>query len=777
MPAADWLFRQIAAAPSAALTAAVVGAGGTGKTTLLDEVARAYERAGVEYVRTGGSRPAPPGLLGGGNPVLVDDAHQLDPATLDDLRAHATAEDARLVVAYRPWPRSGALSALGATVARSRPAVFVTHLDGPAVAARVAELLDGPAPESLVELVHEQSGGLPVLVDFVTRAMRDAGRVDPRHPGGFKRPDRVVVSATTAERLRHQVDMLEPAVQALLEAMAVGAVLDTEMLAALLDAEPVTLVDTVEEARASGLVTEDGLLIPFIRGLVLRLTPVLRTRELQRRLADVQLERGGSVLEAGRQLLGTGASGRRVAAVFEAAGDEARRSSPALAAELYAGAAEAGAPPRTLAARRAHAAALTGDLDEALRLLDPVVSDPEAPGTDQALSVLAAVLAHRGMSARSAELYRRLPAQAALAVPALVATGDPVTAGEVLDAAAAHLTPSLLVEAQTLMARGMLTSVTGSTTAALSQLTRATTVLEPAGATVLLPDTPAALTALVAMQCGELSAAETTLRRGLTAKLGGEPAWLRGVLLYGWVSLLRGDLDFARRAAERADRGPRRLEPRDELFAAAMTSAVARRRHDAGALRAGWTRARDALIGQPVDLLTLQPLGELTVVAAQLGEAERMSPHLAEADALLARLGAPALWTAPLSWCRLQAAIIAGDPEEAQRHAATLVASAPSGPFAAALAAAAESLLALSAGRVDRDAVEQAARGLQAVGLAWDGARLAGQAAVTTTDRRDAAALQACARALQGEPTPPTGMVSAGASAGSTEAPPADTLP
>lgn len=750
VPGADWLFRQIANAPSASLAAAVVGAGGTGKTALLDEVAGAYERAGVEFVRAGGGRQATADLLAGDRPVLVDDAHELDPGTLDELRAHATTGDARIVVAYRPWPRSGALSALGAAVARSRPAVFVTHLDRPAVAARIAEMIDAPVPASLVDLVHEQSGGLPVLVDFVTRAMRDAGRVDPRHPGGFKRPDQVVVSAGTAERLRYQVDTLEPAVQALLEAMAVGAVLDTEMLAAVLDAEPATFVDTVEEARASGLVTEDGLLIPFVRGLVLRLTPVLRTRELQRRLADVQLERGGSVLEAGRGLLGTGASGSRVAAVLEAAADEAQRSSPTLAAELYAGAAAAGAPPLTLAARRAHAVALTGDLDEALRLVDQVVSDPRAPGSDQALSVLAAALAHRGMPARSAELYRRLPAQAALAVPALVATGDLDAAREVLDGAGPAI-PSLLAEAQTLMARGMLASVTGSATMALSQLSRAGSLLEPAGATVLLPDTPAALAALVAMQCGELSTAESTLRRSLTAELGGQPAWRRGVLLYGWVSLLRADLDFARRAAERASEGPGGAEPRDVLFAAALTAGVARRRDDAAALRAAWVTARDALIGQPVDLLTMQPLGELAVVAAQLGESEWIAPHLAEADALLARLDAPALWAAPLSWARLQAAILGGDPDEAQRQGGALAAAASSGPFAAALAAAGQSRLEIVAGRADRERVESAARGLHAVGLVWDGARLAGEAAVVATDRRDAAALHACARALRGE--------------------------
>ena len=85
---------------------------------------------------------------------------------------------------------------------------------------------------------------------------------------------------------------------------------------------------------ATGLVTDAGVLIPIVRGLVLRLTPVLRTRELQRRLAVIELDRGGSMLTAGRRLLGTGATGERVAAVFTAAADEALAESPAQAAEL-----------------------------------------------------------------------------------------------------------------------------------------------------------------------------------------------------------------------------------------------------------------------------------------------------------------------------------------------------------------------------------------------------------------------------------------------------------
>ena len=74
------------------------------------------------------------------------------------------------------------------------------------------------------------------------------------------------------------------------------------------------------------------------------------------------------------------------------------------------------------------------------------------------------------------------------------------------------------------MAWGMIETIVGSPTAALSQLARAAGLLEPVRETTLLPDTPAALTALVALHCGELSVAETALRRAVAGGHGGRAA-------------------------------------------------------------------------------------------------------------------------------------------------------------------------------------------------------------------------------------------------------------
>jgi DNA-binding CsgD family transcriptional regulator len=72
-----------------------------------------------------------------------------------------------------------------------------------------------------------------------------------------------------------------------------------------------------------------------------------------------------------------------------------------------------------------------------------------------------------------------------------------------------------------------------------------------------------------------------------------------------------------------------------------------------------------------------------------------------------------------------------------------------SGSYASALAAAAQCWLDVLSDRIEPEAVEAAARGLGELGLTWDGARLAGQAAIRTPDRKAMTVLLDCARSVQ----------------------------
>jgi DNA-binding CsgD family transcriptional regulator len=324
------------------------------------------------------------------------------------------------------------------------------------------------------------------------------------------------------------------------------------------------------------------------------------------------------------------------------------------------------------------------------------------------------------------------------------------------------------------MAQGIYDTVAGSPAAALSALTRAAALLEPAGPMVLLPDTPAALAALVALQSGELDVASSALERAIGTRLGGPAAQPRHLLLQGWIAMMRGALDTAAELLASTGPGDRPLEPRDELLAAGLQVALARRHSDVAGLARAWQRAREALVRHPIDLYALSALGELAVAAGRLGEQHWLAPHLAEAEQLLSRLGNPALWAVPLHWSALHAAIAAEQPRAAARHAAALVEAAPSSDYASRLATAARSWLRVLAGDIDTAAVEAAARGLAAVGMVWEGSRLAGQAAIRAEDRTAMTALLSCARGLQApgaaHPPAPAAPASPPATPGTTPA-------
>ena len=630
------LIGRVVAAPEVALVAAVVGPGGTGKSTLLHAVARAYRDAGV----TAGSD---------GGPVLVDDAHLLGAAALRRLTDLARSHETRLVVAHRPWPVGPELTALRAAVARHGVTVSLGQLDRAGVHARVARLLGRDVGESTAAAVHEQSAGSPLLVDVVTRLLD--GPPDQLLPPSPPLPTAVV------ERWRHLVDGVPDDVRLVLEAAAAGADPETGHLAAVTGLPVARLVAAMEAARATGHLDGNGRVAPFVRALLLATAPVLRLHQMHRELMAARLDRRGPLLPLARRMLGSGVSGAAAVALFEAAADEALPRSPATAAELYSGAVKAGGSPATTAARRSGAVALAGDLDSALRLADTVLADPEADVDDRTLATAtaAAVLAHRGFPDRSSALVATLPnghpSGPVWAVPALLAVGDAAGARKALAAATPVECRGLGHEAGVLVGSALITAVDGDPQRALAGLSRAAVLLEPVAATTLLPDTPAALTALLALQTGEAGVADVALRRAAAGHHGGAGAQLRHLLLHGWVLLMRGRFRAAHEALDRsAGRG--RLQPRDELFASALQVALARRSGSAAALTAAWGRARPALLDHPVDLHTLLPLGELAVAAALLHDDAHLAPSLDDAQTVLGALGEPVAWTAPLQWAR-----------------------------------------------------------------------------------------------------------------------------
>jgi len=784
----------------------VVGPGGHGKSVLLDAIAQVHSGTGAIVLRT---VPDPGTDLQHGV-VLVDDAHLLPEADLRRLAALPAA--VILVVAHRPWPSSPALAALGARLAADRPPLVLEPLEPGGIAVRAARLLPDRPRRDLVEHVRAQTAGVPALVDRLLAALVPlAPANDPTAVPLPARPPAGLVAQLGYGIAGLDPGIRELLLARAVGAPADGEVLDTLLRPEPTPAPggwhtgapdpwragnggptttpapgpdsgtagwaaappgagravqtdwwaedpPAELAiprpaadDDAQAARAAGLLAADGAPIPLVSAAVLAAAPPGQVLELRRTLAEVQLRRGGDILTAARGLLGTTATGPRMVELFVSAGD----SAPAAEADaFYAAAVSAGAPAVTLAARRAESALLSSRLDEALARADDVLTAAaRAPAEDlvRAGRVAAAALARRGLHARSAEIYRWLggvsgAADAVLAVPLLVGAGDLDAAREALRPpepvpGTPPRPPTLAAGAEQLMAQGVIDAVAGAPSLALSQLTRAAAVLTGPGRAALLPDTPAALAALVALHSGEVDVARSVLDDAVTEG----PAATRHLLLRAWCTVQRGG-----RVRDLLDAAGGPLEPRDELLAAALEVALARRASDLAALHAVWGRAREALVRYPVDLWSLPLLGELLVGAARLREQTWMRPHRDAAWAILGRLGSPPLWTVPLHWSCLHAAAIGGDAATAGEHAAELAELADANRCAAALDAAAQQWMRVLGGDVEAAVVDAAARGLHAVGLTWEGGRLAGQAAIRAADRKDMAALLATARALQG---------------------------
>lgn len=734
------LCAAIASGERADVRLAVVAPGEYGKTALLDHIEAACGKGGVPTARFDqirGTRQVEPVL------VLVDDAHALEDAALDELRRAAEKEPIGLIVAARPLPRPAALNDV---LARLSGQIVLRQLDRGQIEARLgAAAMDRTdrAVREWAKFVHAKTGGVPGLVHRVV------SRLDPHRLAG---PPEIPEPALA--ELRHELDQLEPDALRLLLATDAGAGGDLELLCGVLGAEQDDVYGMLDRARATGLVGADGGPLPVVGQALRSLVSAERRVAVCQRLAELRLDRGAPVLDLVRPWLGTRITGTDIARAFRAAAEEALAADPVLAVRLLDAAVAAGIPAAALGVRRAEAVALSGDLDTALRFADDVIASAEPTDRAEGARVAATALVHRGRLDRAAELLRwsGTAQSRAFAAVGLVATGRHEDAKRLFDESErcrADEPPTLLSGALSSMASGVLDSVTGSPTTALSRLVSSAEMLEPVGKAVLLPDSPAALAAVLALHGGESVIAEPLLERSVRAGTGGRPMTVRHQLLLAWIAMVRGDTAVA---AERLAAVGQPAQPRDWLFAVALEVGLARRKSDLAALRRVWGQACAAVIRQPVDLFTFLPFGEFAVAAARLGDQGRLAPHLAQAHELLAALGEPALWSTSLHWSELHAAIIGERPDEVRRHAAALRANAEHGSYHATMSAAAECWLKVLDGAVDPDEVETAARALRDAGSGWDGARLAGQAAIRTSDRAAMLRLLDCARTLQGAP-------------------------
>jgi DNA-binding NarL/FixJ family response regulator len=558
--------------------------------------------------------------------------------------------------------------------------------------------------------------------------------------------------------LRAEVDQLTPGARTVLGALSAGADLDDELLAATTDLAPDRLGEAVDALRSAGLVTAAGDAVPVVAAAVNEMTPVADRRRFHARLAAALAERGAPATRTGEHLAAAGAQGATVAAAYVAAGDATLAEAPELAAAWYERALAAGTPATAIAARRAEAAALGGDPVAALRLADAVVGDPAAEDRRRALAVVAALLPGRGFWRRSAARFAELAASPAgdrndaawplLSTIGAVATGGPLDgegpAATVADASA----PGLEVEALRLTCGALVSSASASGGGRpLVPILEAAELLESAHTSLVLPTSPHAVGATVALALCELATAEHLLARARDHDVGGATLRHHHRLGLGWVAVRSGRWSAAQAALDEV-RGAT-LAPREILVAAAIEAGLARRSGDLARLGDAWSRAEDVLVRHPADLFSLEIVGELAIGASRLGLWDRVAPKARELGDVVRSLGEPPLWLLPLRWIGLQVALATDDREAAIRRAAEVEATKPVHPRLGALAEAARTWVAILGGTAEPKTVAAAAAGLQGLGLTWEASRLTGQAAIRSADPSVTRALLEQARDLK----------------------------
>jgi DNA-binding CsgD family transcriptional regulator len=547
-------------------------------------------------------------------------------------------------------------------------------------------------------------------------------------------------------------------VRELLLALSVGFMLPAPLPQSLENQEGLEAI--VAAARDAGLLLSDGTVVGTARYALLKRTPTPHLRALQRELVEKVVAEGRPLGDLARNLARSGLQDARVAAELEDAANNALDTDPHLAVDLYAEAVLAGNSGLENSAKRAQAAAATGDLDGAGRIVDRLLALPEPPDLRLGVDVAAAVWAQRGMLARSAETYswlgpERLDGSAPLAAVAMIGSGNAGRAEEILSAGPPSGSPTLLAVALTLTQEGLRQTLGPAPHAALPELIRASDMMNASAAAIPLPETPGALAALCALHNGEPASAEKVLRAALSAGQGGDAARPRLFLLQAWSAMQQDNADEARLAINEAVKANHwSLVPRDELMLAALEVGLARRGSDVHGLVVAWDKAREAMMHVSVDLYSLLPWGELMIAAARLRETRRVAHYLDAAWELLGKLGDPPLWSVPVHWAAVQAALLSEDPAGLAPHAAALVRASEHSQLAAVLAAGGKAWVSVLAGRFEAPDVEAAARGLAGVGMPWEGARLAGHAAAHAEERREMVRLLACARDIHPQGAP-----------------------
>ncbi|MGW0045635.1 LuxR C-terminal-related transcriptional regulator [Nocardia cyriacigeorgica] len=727
LPCARELFRELdSGVPVVHL---IRGRSGTGKSTLLEAVrARLRERGVVvsDIPRSNGEAGA----------LVIDNVEALDHTELAALRTAIESGAKTVVAAGRPRHHDPQLRALFDAALRRGRVAELRPL-GVAEIAPFARELGLSVPRAVAAHIHRQTDGIRGGV-VAALAAACHGRLD----AGID-----AVDAAVDDWARAVLADIDPALLDTLAVATTGSGLDAGELTEVLGVDPTTARDLIDRARATALITDaDLLLAPAVRPLR-ALLGERRFLTIQRDLLTARLNAGLLRDHTAVQLAESGVRDPRLAEFLCAAAENNGND----AVRYYAAAARAGANRDVIAVRWAEAAGHGGDYDTALRLTEPLLARDDVPAATLAAAarLTACILTRRGLTERAARLYTWLGPDRAGAewaegaaigyLAGAATTADAMTAGADRWPPTEANTPiRLLAEALGHTLRGR----EGDTANAIATLIRATHTTT----TRFAPCTPTAAATLLCLSTGDPARAAQTLRRAT-------PTGAQLPVLSAWTALAGGDETGAATALATVDWDA--LDVRDALLAHAAAVGLARRSGDQAALTQAWQAAQPLVDEVEADLLTLLPIGELWLASIRCHDERRMTALVEGARALLDRLGHPPAWANLFHWYGVQAAIARERPDELLPHAHALKAAAEAGDrHAAALADAGRTWVLVLRGDVRADRVEAAVAELGAIGLSWDAARLAGDAALAAADSVTATTLLKLARTVRADARP-----------------------
>ncbi len=745
LPGARDLLREMESQAAGALVHLLRGRSGTGKSTLLGVIRnRVRARGGIVYdtlddALTATGQPAWPAVL------IVDNAHRLSRVEVERLCAAIGSVSCSVLIATRPCPHDTALRTLADTVARHGRVVDLRTL-GVSDIAPFARELGMTVPRPVALHVHRHTAGIP---GGVVAAL--AAACATRLGEGIGAADTAVAAWSRTMLEDTDPDLLEVFVIA-----TTGVGLDAGELAEVLGTSHGAARDLIDRARATALVTDADLLLPQAEAPLRTLVGDRRYLAVLRRLLQARLAAGLLRERTALVLAESGVDDPRLAQFLCAAAEK----TGAEAARYYAAAVRSGADRQSIALRWAEAAARIGDGDTALRLAEPVLDQQAAPYTEWAAAVriCAGVWTRRGLADRAVQLYSWLGAERVGADWAVGATVSYLVGATdmaaVFSASADRWPPTeatvrsgriVAALAQSIELSGRSAAVAAASS--LIQAARVDGVPADRGAGRFLPCDAVMVATLLCLSMGDPGRAADALHGDL------ESDSTRAVL-GAWTAMLGGDEQGA--ATLVAPLNLDALPARERLLGHGVRVGLARRAGDQAALALAWQSAYPMFDDVGADLLALLPIGELWLAGVRLQDEGRPAALVAAARELLDRLDNPPAWANAFHWYAIQAAIAREHPDESLPSAQLLEAAARAGdPQAAALAEAGHTWISVLRGVVARDRVTTAVRGLAELGLIWDAARVAGEAALAGSDAATSTALVELAHAVRSRARPP----------------------